>query len=209
MTNARTWSRAKRIGRRTSGFMAAGVVMNVSMQAWALDATPPPTVPMQKAPPPAKEPNSATLRPVAIRVEAMTSLYTWYGFGVTAGYAFHPRFALEGSAGWEGEGFSFGGMARLRFPVTGATSISAGVGGTLLWLPWRTGWNWRGTYAWLPAEIGWEYRSPSGFTFFAAASARVLVYSRRIPPDFPLCILCLGPAPQVFPAARLGVGWAF
>ncbi len=188
----------------------ASIAMHVTeTNAWALDVDPSPAPPVQKAPPPAKEPNAATVRPIAIRLEAMTSLYTRYGFGVTAGYAFHPKFVLEGSAGWEGEGFTLGGMARLRVPITGTSSISAGVGGTVLWLPWRTGWNWRGTYAWLPVEIGWEYRGTSGFTLFAAASARVLIESQRIPPDFPLCILCLGPAPQVFPAARFGIGWAF
>lgn len=182
MTNARASSRVKRIGHMSCGFMAAGVVMNVSTRAWALDVDPPSTPPVQKAPPPAKESNGATVRPIAIRLEGSWSLGTGYSVGITGGYAFHRLFALESTLGWEG-GFMHGIMGRLGIPITPSSSLSAGLGATLLWNPFQGEHNWRGTYLWLPGEIGYEYREKEGFTFLLGVSARRLTYTVRGPSD--------------------------
>ena len=207
MTNARAWICGKRFGHMTCGFMAAGVVMHVSTQAWALDADPPTTPSVQTATPPAKEPNSATVRPIAIRLEGSLSLLTYYSVGITGGYAFHRMFALEGTWGWEG-GFMHGIMARLRIPITPSSSFSVGIGATVLWNPFYDQLNWRGTYVWLPGEIGYEYREKEGFTFLLGVSARRSVYARTRP-DSDFCILCIDQTTDFFPAARFGIGWAF
>lgn len=164
--------------------------------------------PVQEVSPPAKKPNSATVRPIAIRLEGSWSLRTNYSVGMTGGYAFHRLFALEGTLGWEG-GFMHGIMGRLRIPITPSSSLSAGIGATLLWVPFGGGYNWRGTYLWLPGEIGYEYREKEGFTFLLGVSARMLAYTSTGSSTSTWCIFCLDSQGQFFPAARFGIGWAF
>jgi hypothetical protein len=186
---------------------AFGFINALPLNAFALDAEPPakPKATQQTA---AKEPNTATLRPVAIRLEGTLSLLSYYSVGITAGYAFHRMFALEGTAAWEG-GFTHGIMGRLRTPVASWSSISVGIGATIHWVPWKGEYNWPGVYVWLPGEIGWEYRTKDGHHFLVGAGARVLTYANQEIPDFPLCILCLTDPPKVYPSARIGIGLAF
>ncbi len=198
---------------RTSIRLAAAafalVAAAASTNAFALDMDHPSSKPATSPKTEAKEANTATTRPVAIRLDGTLSLLSYYSVGITAGYAFHRLFALEGTAAWEG-GFTHGIMGRLRLPVTSWASISVGIGASVLWVPWKGTHNWPGVYMWLPGEIGWEYRTKGGYHFLIGAGARLLTYANQEGPDFPWCILfCLADPPKIYPAARIGIGWAF
>ncbi len=196
---------------RTSIRLAAAafalVAAATSTNAFALDAKPPAKSTLARAKP-STEPNGATVRPIAIRLEGTLSLLSYYSIGITAGYAFHRLFALEGTAAWEG-GFTHGIMGRLRIPMTPSSSLSVGLGATLFWVPWKGEYNLRGTYLWFPGEIGYEYREKEGFTFLVGVGARLLTYAKRVDIDGDLCLFCLSDPPRIYPAGRFGIGWAF
>ena len=155
-----------------------------------------------------KERNGAEFRPIAIRLEGTLNLYAHYSVGITGGYAFHRLFALEGTLGWEG-GFMPGIMTRLRIPITPSSSVSLGLGATMLWVL-RTGeHSVPGTYLWFPGEVGYEYREKEGFTFLIGLGGRLLSYAKHTVPTDSLCIFCLEDPPKIIPAARFGIGWAF
>jgi|GEM_PF-5009416 len=188
---------------------AVVLVIGTPQTASALDVDPPPAKATTTASATATQPNGATVRPIAIRIEGTVSSLSAYSAGMTAGYAFHPMFALEGTLAWE-EGFTHGVMGRLRIPMTPASSISLGVGGTLLWVPWTHRYHPPGVFFWLPAEVGYEYRGKGEITLLVGIGIRYFAYAKREPYDFGIYPFGLNePVHTVHPAGRIGLGWAF